>query len=767
MSAPRQHSPHLLPLEMVPGYTNVRQVVKWLAEFNAWSSKRALEKQKDLVLLKAFEGGDINAAWFPLPNDIMQVRLERQDLLPVPIHFAFPLVKMEDWIGWAKDMLIDNGFVEILRAARILKLVALCQTLQISSHMECLCHLVRRSTAYSTLAKGVHGTDGPEESDEEKCQCFFSLWRGECNIDFLTWMRYFQNGKGKDSPYVRVAFLMSWLIKFVLRGFLNHEIMAKCISLAIRLAEGSQVCLSLLQMFVWERFHQYCPGHVTSGKALKEYPMAKCGYTSGTTPLTYSWIGKRKVKRLVVLEVDCLLDDYDDFNFHECKSMSGMFTLPEVSFFDKMLPTMPRNQIVNFNVRDLSHLEMQFGYDQDIPPAPSSDKIDWNRAMRPYIDEATTTMWSEGAVTLRFFSTARMSTMPLLMLEYCGALLKKFEAFIQSLLEGFLMREDNGQWVPVYLAIPSMAEEEYDQGVVSYGTPNMAKKSTTTKTQPEGTILKSCPISKLTPFRASNFELVLGGFILKRHASIAITEKGVEKGKTKATIGINEEKEKVVTEEISSDSNDSSSDKSNDQDASFENENDVGDVVKKSISNKSKVDINKPTMSLVKKAVGPNEIKHSEQPSSIPSQVWACHLLDTFPNLTTRSKAKKVVVEDIFAILYVAMRQMEVTLFTEINEDFFYLCRDAIDDTESINFEVNVIRTHLSNLAKAYLKKIEFNMTKELVLKLEEGSVTAKAHLESLNQEKEHLSSNGATELCQAFMEATKAYGDELGPFLP
>ncbi|GLT28222.1 hypothetical protein SLA2020_031710 [Shorea laevis] len=42
------------------------------------------------------------------------------------------------------------------------------------------------------------------------------------------------------------------------------------------------VCLSLLQMFAWERFRSYHSGRITSGKALKEYPMAKCGYTSGT-----------------------------------------------------------------------------------------------------------------------------------------------------------------------------------------------------------------------------------------------------------------------------------------------------------------------------------------------------------------------------------------------------------------------------------------------------------------------------------------------------
>ncbi|GLT94078.1 hypothetical protein SLE2022_118380 [Rubroshorea leprosula] len=101
-----------------------------ILEFNAWSAKRALEKQKDLVLLKAFKRSDISAAWFPSPRNVMWVRLERRDLLPVPIHFAFSSDKMEDWSGWAKEMLSENGFVEILRAVGILKSVAVSQTLQ-------------------------------------------------------------------------------------------------------------------------------------------------------------------------------------------------------------------------------------------------------------------------------------------------------------------------------------------------------------------------------------------------------------------------------------------------------------------------------------------------------------------------------------------------------------------------------------------------------------------------------------------------------------
>ncbi|GKV41974.1 hypothetical protein SLEP1_g49437 [Rubroshorea leprosula] len=87
------------------------------------------------------------------------------------------------------------------------------------------------------------------------------------------------------------------------------------------------LCLSLLQMFAWERFHSYHFGHVAKGKALKEYLLAMCGYTSGTAPLTYSWIGKRKVKGQV-LEADGFLDDHGNFNFHTYKTMLGALPKP-------------------------------------------------------------------------------------------------------------------------------------------------------------------------------------------------------------------------------------------------------------------------------------------------------------------------------------------------------------------------------------------------------------------------------------------------------
>ncbi|GKV15405.1 hypothetical protein SLEP1_g26198 [Rubroshorea leprosula] len=374
-------------------------------EFNAWLAKRTFEKQKDLVLLEVFKESDISVAW---------------------------------WCTSTHTFILAFGEVIV--------------TLEDVANLMLLLIVGEEDPRHITLTPEEHATlVALKKVMKRNANASSRSWRGEYSIDFLTWIRYFRIGEGKDSPYVRAAFLTTWLSKFVFKGFPNQKIMVECIPLAIRLAEGvklplallmlgmlyhmldllhfdeilsasyyiieSNVCLSLLQMFAWERFCPYHFGRVTSGKALKEYPMVKCGYTNRIALSAYSCIGKRKIKGQIISKVDGLLDHCDNFNFHASKTMPQTFASPEVSLFDKALPTVFGSQIVEFTMGNSSHLEMlamitpsmlpcttwqkmwslecyclkrvarQFGYDKDVALTPSSDKTDWNRAMRPYIDE--------------------------------------------------------------------------------------------------------------------------------------------------------------------------------------------------------------------------------------------------------------------------------------------------------------------------------------------------------------------------------------------
>ncbi|GKV07204.1 hypothetical protein SLEP1_g19002 [Rubroshorea leprosula] len=872
-------------------------------KFNAWSAKRALKKQKDLVLLEAFKGNDSNTTWFPSPRD-------------------------------AKEMLAENGFVEILRATGILKSVALSQTLQINGNVECLYRLVRRwctSTHTFILAFGEVIVTLEDVANlmllpivGEEDPWHIALMREECHVSSFE--------EGKDSPYVCAAFLTTWLSKFVFGGFPNHKIMAECIPLAIRLAEGvklslaplmlgtlyhrldvlhfdeilgasyyiieSHVCLSLLQMFAWERFRPYHSSYVTSGKALKEYPMVKCGYTSGIALLACSWIGKMKIKVQIISEVDGFLDDRVSFNFHAYKTMPGTFAPFEVSLFDRTLPVILENQIMEFTMGNSSHLEMLAVITPSMLPC-----ITWRG--------------TEGAATLKFLSVARMSIMSPLMLEYWDALLKKFAAFIQSLQEvveygstsrdcerlfthnydqAGVVGEEFGQQVAGGIGVVEGAEEAAPPKRSVLGKrksvahppksrarrtssslaskPNKAKVSTPSKAKiardkdtscdsgsnesswgdpdpeviewikrlrpvhgerrlAESTEAKASevpphkpttprPISELPPFRAGDFELVPKGFIPARKTSATSSEKvmlsftllSVEKGEVKAAIGVSKEKGKKVTEVISSNPSESSSCKSSRNDASFKNGNgskqrgkvvgfqgsiymnratleefksDAGDATKKFVSNKGKMDIGVLTMSSTKKMVSLGETEHGDQQSAAPAKLGEIDdlVMRLLNSLDEMNEDRDVSLARFGLVPLGGSRAVDSFAVLTLLE------LDALDDAESINFEVNTLCTHLSNLAKVYVGRIEFGMvkgldgrireqakhvakmekslveTKELVVKLEKGLVSTKAYLGSLNQEKEHLDSNSVIELCQACMEAAKAFRDEPSPFLP
>ncbi|GKV26781.1 hypothetical protein SLEP1_g36016 [Rubroshorea leprosula] len=560
-------------------------------------------------------------------------------------------------------------------------------------------------------------------------------WRGDYSIDFPMWMLYFWISEGKDSLYVCVAFLTTWLSNFIFKGFLNHEIMAKCILLAIRLAKGVKLplasvmlgllyhmlellhadeilglvyyiietyaCLFLLQMFVWERFYPYYLGRVTSGKVLKEYPMAKYGYSSGTTPLAYSWIGKWKVKGQVVLEIDGFLNDH-----------GSSWTASKDGF----------NLIPVLDGEDASS---------------KSEEAKEVEALKVNMEEALANL-----VVHQKILAKEIGEPPLL-------------DYILSLVNSIINWSDYASFA-AELAKKAKASSvpPSKRGVkVSYGTPNVVKRPEVAKAHPKVTILKACSISKLPPFST---------------------------GKAKVGAVASEGKRKATVEEISFDSNENSKSKSNNSDTSSISKNgleqrneDKGPHdsidINKAASNELELDVG----DAMKKPVSSGNLNEMDKDREMS--------LTRFGLVPTR---------DAWSV-----GKVKVTPFVKMNEDS-YLCKDVIDDAENINFEVGTIRAHLLDLAKAFLDKGEFGMVggdmahnldrgieeqakhvkemekslaemKEFVLKSEERLKSTKVYLESLNQDKELLGSWEIVQLCHACIKIAKTCGDEPGCFWP
>ncbi|GKV03857.1 hypothetical protein SLEP1_g16099 [Rubroshorea leprosula] len=772
-------------------------------------------------------------------------RLERQDLLPMPIHFAFPSGKTEDWSRWAKEVLANNGFVEVLHAVAALKLVALSQTLQISGNVECLHRLVQRLCTSTHTFILAFGEVTVTLEDVANLMLFPIVGEEDPqHIDLQKMMRTTASVSSPEGVRLPLAPLMLGTLYHMLDLLHFNEILG----IGYYIIE-SHVCLSLLQMFAWERFHPHYFGRVTGGKALKEYPMAKCSYTSGTA----------------------------SFNFHVYKVMPGTFVPPEVSLFDKALSAMLGNQIVNFIAEDLGHMEApivvmpsmllcftwwgmwslecyypkkvarQFDHDQDVPLAPSSDKIDWNKVMWPYIDEVASNMWSEGIATLRFFSLTKMSTMSPLMLEYWRTLLKRFEAFIQSLPKvveydfasrdcdllfthnnsflsychkhsrGFFMRGNDGQWVPVYLPVLGLVGEEYhaiegepgqevadDAGIgeeANEAAPSRKsalgkRKSIAHPPRSKAHRTSASPTSKQSKAQAptpSTMRTTKGkGAIdgVPIPGEDEIPSKPEEAKKVKALMVNMEEAlanpdvhRKILAKEIAE-----STTKAKASDISLQ----------KPFTTKGGVRISYGTPSMTKKPGAtktqpetsiPKPRPISELPpfqasnfELVPRGFRLKRKIDAATDVKGVEKGKVTEGEGVglqgsIDMNRVALEEFESDVGNAAKKPVPIKARDAIDDAESINFKVGTIHTHLSDLAKAYLEKTVFGMagndvtesldeqierqakhiikmekslaeTKKLVTKLEEGLVLAKAYLGLLNQDKEHLQSNGITELC-------------------
>ncbi|GKV06970.1 hypothetical protein SLEP1_g18785 [Rubroshorea leprosula] len=147
-------------------------------------------------------------------------------------------------------------------------------------------------------------------------------------------------------------------------------------------------------------------------------------------------------------------------------------------------------------------------------------------------------------------------------------------------------------------------------------------------------------------------------------------------------VATNEDKGKKVADEPNPKS-------SNDSDKKVALEKGVPYLVvasKDSIPSKDEINVDEPTMSISKKAVSCGKIMSEDEPFSVLAK------LSDIDNM--HNKAKKVITKDAFINLYVAVRHMEVTPFVEMDEEFFHLCKDAIDDAKSINFEVGAIQAN-------------------------------------------------------------------------
>ncbi|GKV11459.1 hypothetical protein SLEP1_g22718 [Rubroshorea leprosula] len=566
----------------------------------------------------------------------------------------------------------------------------------------------------------------------------------------------------------------AWLSKFIFKGFLNHEIMVECIPLAICLAKGMRIPLASLMLG-----STHIIGCVTNGKALKEYPRRKCGYINGTTSFAYSWIRKRKVKEQILLEDYNFLDDHGSFNIHAYKMMPRTFTPPKGSFSDGTFVVVLGNQIVDFvvvldNRKSMaqplkSKAQKPFalpvgkqskaksrtpskakatkekGKSEDTNsfgpiPVPSDDKAP-SKSQEAKKVKALAVKVGEALATLEIHRKILVgkASEPLL--------LDDILSFVNNII-------DWGDPTSFTVDTTRKGIRLAKRGAwISYSTFDVAKKSEIANAQPRKVVLKPHPISELPLFRVGDIELVPRKPPTKESVETTTIEKATMKKVRRP-------------EETSSESSDSSDDEYIDSDKSSESDNgfeqrgkdegfhgrldinnatpeefklDVGNALKELVPSKDKSKIDELAMSAAKKAISSSKAVHSGQSPSILAKLSEANdfvvkllkdlnemnedrdvLLALF-ELIVHSKAKKVMIKDVFMNFCMAMQHMEAYL----GKDEFNMVGG--DMAMNLDEQIKEQAKHVKEMEKSLAK------TKKLIHKLEEGLKLAKAHLESLN----------------------------------
>ena len=83
------------------------------------------------------------AAWVPAAAGILDLRFQRKEFLPAPIQFLCPCGTTIGWSDWAEQEVVDEGFCQTLRDAKIFEAVVLSRGWNMYRDVRALRFMVR------------------------------------------------------------------------------------------------------------------------------------------------------------------------------------------------------------------------------------------------------------------------------------------------------------------------------------------------------------------------------------------------------------------------------------------------------------------------------------------------------------------------------------------------------------------------------------------------------------------------------------------------
>uniref|UniRef100_A0A2N9FC47 Aminotransferase-like plant mobile domain-containing protein n=1 Tax=Fagus sylvatica TaxID=28930 RepID=A0A2N9FC47_FAGSY len=90
------------------------------------------------------EDAAADAVWVPPFQEILDLKIQRKDVLAVPIKFDFQCLRASDWEAWVDKELADEAFCGLLEQAGVLQAILISRSLNMYRDTESLRQLVRR-----------------------------------------------------------------------------------------------------------------------------------------------------------------------------------------------------------------------------------------------------------------------------------------------------------------------------------------------------------------------------------------------------------------------------------------------------------------------------------------------------------------------------------------------------------------------------------------------------------------------------------------------
>uniref|UniRef100_A0A2N9GEA6 Aminotransferase-like plant mobile domain-containing protein n=1 Tax=Fagus sylvatica TaxID=28930 RepID=A0A2N9GEA6_FAGSY len=381
------------------------------------------------------EDAAADAVWVPPFQEILDLKIQRKDVLAVPLKFDFQCLRATNWEAWVDKELADETFCRLLEQAGVLQAILISRSLNMYRDTESLRQLVRRWCPSSHTFFFAHGELTVTLEDVE------NHWRlpilGDCDpsevelspaeikaeailLDYV----------GKKECFPGAAFVVYWLSKCVFGEYPSYAVKPLYFRLAVKISTGTSFPLaamflatalnsSVLQAFLWE----HAASCSTDGRrlsdsrqkfaSLPEAIAARFEFLQTGVPSIYRWVGAKIYDSELVPSLDdedfVLWRPYGD-------SHRGYFCDSVMSWFSKIEP---QNYALGpEDIRTLSYLSVtsagwlpvlthngllftsycahrvrrQFGYDQEVP-ATMATAADVLPTINPFIKSRAFAYW--------------------------------------------------------------------------------------------------------------------------------------------------------------------------------------------------------------------------------------------------------------------------------------------------------------------------------------------------------------------------------------